>query len=204
MRQQDFASAITYFTQAEQNGYKAKIVEDALANSRFWLIMSEATQAFSQNQFDVADQKFRAALAIDPRSAEALNGLAGLYIKEQQYTTAAIGLPAPHQGSAHFFRRLARPLPRQRARRSKRSGSCHRRAIPAQRSRCPRQGSRIPPHSRRHLSGPRPHRRRRAHSRSRARSAVSRQRQHSQRRHQAPVRRHSHGGQTFSAGRRAL
>ena len=89
MRQQDFASAITYFTQAEQNGYRAKIVEDALANSRFWLIMSEATQAFSQNQFDVADQKFRAALAIDPRSTDALNGLAGLYIKEQQYTTAA-------------------------------------------------------------------------------------------------------------------
>lgn len=89
MRQQDFASAITYFTQAEQNGYKAKAVEDALANSRFWLIMSEATQAFNQNQFDVADQKFRAALAIDPRNSAALNGLAGLYIKEQQYTTAA-------------------------------------------------------------------------------------------------------------------
>ena len=89
MRQQDFASAITNFTQAEQNGYKAKIVEDALANSRFWLILNEATQAFSQNQFNVADQKFRAALAIDPRSTPALNGLAGLYIKEQQYTTAA-------------------------------------------------------------------------------------------------------------------
>jgi tetratricopeptide (TPR) repeat protein len=89
MRQQDFASAITYFTQAEQNGYRPKIVEDALATSRFWLIMGEATQAFSQNQFDVADAKFRAALAIDPRSTPALNGLAGLYIKEQQYTTAA-------------------------------------------------------------------------------------------------------------------
>src|SRR5208282_2749474 len=48
-----------------------------------------ATQAFSQNQFDVADQKFRAALAIDPRNTAALNGLAGLYIKEQQYPTAA-------------------------------------------------------------------------------------------------------------------
>lgn len=89
MRQQDFASAITSFNQAEQNGYKPKIVEDALANSRFWLIMSQATQAFDQNQFDVADQKFRAALAIDPRNMAALNGLAGLYMKEQQYATAA-------------------------------------------------------------------------------------------------------------------
>ena len=89
MRQQDFASAITYFSQSVQNGYNVKIVQDALSNSRFWLIMSEATQAFNQNQFDVADQKFRAALAIDPRNAAALNGLAGLYIKEQQYATAA-------------------------------------------------------------------------------------------------------------------
>jgi tetratricopeptide (TPR) repeat protein len=89
MRQQDFASAITYFNQTEQNGYKPKIVDDALANSRFWLIMNEATQAFDQNQFDIADQKFRAALAIDPRNTAALNGLAGLYIKEQQYATAA-------------------------------------------------------------------------------------------------------------------
>ncbi len=141
MRQQDFASAITNFTQAEQNGYKAKIVEDALANSRFWLILNEATQAFSQNQFNVADQKFRAALAIDPRSTPALNGLAGLYIKEQQYTTAASRLRTPHQGSANFFRWLARPFHCQCTRRSKRSSSCHRRAIPAQRSRCPRQGS---------------------------------------------------------------
>ncbi|MGD1106009.1 MAG: cellulose synthase subunit BcsC-related outer membrane protein [Terracidiphilus sp.] len=89
MRQQDFAAAITFFTQAEQNGYKAKIVQDALATSRFWLTMGEATQAFSQNQFDVADAKYRAALAMNPRSVEALNGLAGLYIKEQQYSTAA-------------------------------------------------------------------------------------------------------------------
>ena len=89
MRQQDFGAAITYFTQAEQSGYKVKIVVDALATSRFWFTMAEATQAFSQNQFDVADAKFRAALAMNPRSVEALNGLAGLYIREQQYTTAA-------------------------------------------------------------------------------------------------------------------
>ncbi|HVN94589.1 MAG TPA: cellulose synthase subunit BcsC-related outer membrane protein [Terracidiphilus sp.] len=89
MHQQDFGAAITYFNQAEQNGYKPKIVEDALANSRFWLIMSQATEAFNENRFDVADQKFRAALAIDPNNTAALNGLAGLYIKERQYPTAA-------------------------------------------------------------------------------------------------------------------
>jgi tetratricopeptide (TPR) repeat protein len=89
MRQQDFGSAITYFTQAEQNGYKAKIVADALATSRFWFTMSEATQAFGQNQLDVAAAKYRDALDMNSRSIEALNGLAGVYIREQQYTTAA-------------------------------------------------------------------------------------------------------------------
>ncbi len=38
-----------------------------------------------QNQLDVAAAKYRAALDMNPRSTEALNGLAGLYIKEQQY-----------------------------------------------------------------------------------------------------------------------
>ncbi len=89
MRQQDFGSAITYLTEAEQHGYKVKIVEDALASSRFWLTMGEATQAFSQNQLDVAAAKFRAALDMNPRSTEALNGLAGVYVKQKQYIIAA-------------------------------------------------------------------------------------------------------------------
>jgi len=89
MRQQDFGSAITYLTQAEQHGYKVKIVSDALSTSRFWFAMGEATQAFSQNQLDVAAQKFRAALNMNPRSTDALNGLAGVYIREQQYILAA-------------------------------------------------------------------------------------------------------------------
>jgi len=89
MQQRNFGGAISYLTQAEQNGYKAKSVEAALDTSRFWYTMDEATQAFEQNQLDVAAAKFRTALGMRPRSPEALNGLAGLYIKEQQYTAAA-------------------------------------------------------------------------------------------------------------------
>ncbi len=89
MQQKNFGGAISYLTQAEQNGYKAQTVEAALATSRFWYTMEEATQAFDQNQFDVAATKFRAALDMKPRSPEALNGLAGLYTKQQQYSTAA-------------------------------------------------------------------------------------------------------------------
>ena len=40
------------------------------------------------NQFDVAAEKYRAALAMRPSSPEALNGLAGLLIKEEHYQQA--------------------------------------------------------------------------------------------------------------------
>ncbi|MGA3332979.1 MAG: cellulose synthase subunit BcsC-related outer membrane protein [Terracidiphilus sp.] len=89
MRQQNFGDAIGYFTQAEQHGYKAETVENALAASRFWQTMGEAEQAFGQNQLDVAAVRYRAALDMNPRSPEALNGLAGVYIRQQQYTAGA-------------------------------------------------------------------------------------------------------------------
>ncbi|UWZ83027.1 cellulose synthase subunit BcsC-related outer membrane protein [Occallatibacter riparius] len=89
MQQQNFGGAVSYLTQAEQNGYKTAVVENALATSRFWYTMGEATQAFDANQLDVAAQKYQEALAMKPKSPEALNGLAGLYIKEQQYQQAA-------------------------------------------------------------------------------------------------------------------
>lgn len=89
MQQSNFGGAIDYLTQAEQNGYKAKAVEDALATSRFWNTMGEATQAFNDNQPDVAQAKFRSALEMRPHSPEALNGLAGVLTRAQQYSAAA-------------------------------------------------------------------------------------------------------------------
>ena len=89
MQQNNFGGAISYLTQAETDGYKARTVLNALATSRFWYTMGEASQAFDDNQLDVAEARYRAALAINPRSPEALNGLAGLLTKEQQYIPAA-------------------------------------------------------------------------------------------------------------------
>jgi cellulose synthase operon protein C len=89
MQQQNFGGAVSYLTQAEQNGYKSATVSNALATSRFWYTMGEASQAFDANQLDVAAQKYKDALAMRPRSVEALNGLAGLYTKELQYEQAA-------------------------------------------------------------------------------------------------------------------
>ncbi len=51
--------------------------------------MGEASQAFDANQLDVAATKYRDALAMRPRSHEALSGLAGLMMKQQQYGDAA-------------------------------------------------------------------------------------------------------------------
>jgi len=89
MQQNNFGGAITYLTQAEQNGFKDKIVDEALVTSRFWFTMSEAAQAFNENQLDVAAAKYRAALVMRPHSQEALNGLAGLLTKEEQYEAAS-------------------------------------------------------------------------------------------------------------------
>jgi tetratricopeptide (TPR) repeat protein len=89
MQQNNFGGAISYLTQAEQSGYKARAVEIALETSRFWYTMGEASQAFDDNQLDVAMAKYKDALAVHPRSPEALIGLAGLLVKEQQYPAAA-------------------------------------------------------------------------------------------------------------------
>ena len=88
MQQNNFGGAISYLTQAEQNGYKAAAVESGLATSRFWYTMGEASQAFNENQLDLAAAKYKEALAMRPRSPEALNGMAGLLTKEQQYAEA--------------------------------------------------------------------------------------------------------------------
>ena len=89
MQQNNFAGAVSYLTQAEQNGYRAKAVEDALVTSRFWYTMGEASQAVEENQFELAASKYQQALAMRAGSPEALNGLAGLYMKEEQYGQAA-------------------------------------------------------------------------------------------------------------------
>jgi len=89
MQQKNFGGAISYLTQAEQNGYKTRVVEDGLLTSRFWYTMGGATQAFDENKFDLAGNKFRSALDLRPRSPEALNGLAGLLTRQQHYSAAA-------------------------------------------------------------------------------------------------------------------
>ena len=89
MQQNNFADAITYLSRAEANGFKDRAVVDGLATSRFWFTMGEAAQALDQNRLDEAAARYHDALQMRPRSPEALNGLAGLLTKEQQYALAA-------------------------------------------------------------------------------------------------------------------
>jgi tetratricopeptide (TPR) repeat protein len=90
IEQKNFADAINYLTRAEASGFKDRAVEDALAALRFSLLMGQATEAVNANQFDAAGAKFREALEFRPRSPEALNGLAALLTRQQQYGGAAL------------------------------------------------------------------------------------------------------------------
>jgi tetratricopeptide (TPR) repeat protein len=89
MQQNNFADAISYLEQAETNGFKDSSVSEGLATSRFWFTMGQASLAFDVNQLDVAEEKYKAALDMRPRSPEALNGLAGVYTKNEQFQPAA-------------------------------------------------------------------------------------------------------------------
>jgi tetratricopeptide (TPR) repeat protein len=89
MTQQNFSGAIDFFNLAIRHGYKAKIVVDGLASARFWLAMSQAAQAFSENQLEVAAANYREAIELSPRHPDALTGLAGVYVKARQFTAAA-------------------------------------------------------------------------------------------------------------------
>jgi cellulose synthase operon protein C len=89
MRQNNFAGAISYLTQAEQSGFKDATVENALEGSRFWLTMGEASQAIADRRLDEAESRYRAALTMRPSSPEALAGLAGLMVRQQQFAPAA-------------------------------------------------------------------------------------------------------------------
>ena len=109
IEQKNLADAVNYLTRAEASGFKERAVEDALAASRFSLLMDQATQAVNANQFDAAGARFREALLLRPRSPEALNGLAGLLTRQQQYAQAVLiydQLTKAQQDSAAGWRGL--------------------------------------------------------------------------------------------------
>lgn len=84
MQQSNFGAALSFLEQAKQEGAADVGVDTALATSRFWFTMGEASAAFNENDLPTAEQKYQAALTLRPDSPEALEGLGGTLLKAQQ------------------------------------------------------------------------------------------------------------------------
>ena len=83
---------------------KTRTVEDALATSRFWYTMGEASQAFDENQFDVAAAKYRAALANAPAQPRGAQRAGRPAHQSSSNTPPPPHLRAVDQGSARLAR----------------------------------------------------------------------------------------------------
>ncbi|HEX3985463.1 MAG TPA: cellulose synthase subunit BcsC-related outer membrane protein [Acidobacteriaceae bacterium] len=84
MKQGNFGAAAQFFEQAEQNGLSVPLIRESLEAARFWDAMQQGTMAMNANRLDEAAKEYQAALALRPRSLDALTGLAGLYMKAQE------------------------------------------------------------------------------------------------------------------------
>jgi predicted Zn-dependent protease len=84
MKANNFGGAISYFSQAEQDGLHARVIENSLATSRFWYTMQQAANALGNNQLQAAERGYADALQMRHNSPDALAGLAGVYMKAQE------------------------------------------------------------------------------------------------------------------------
>ncbi|GGH13568.1 hypothetical protein GCM10011586_33520 [Silvibacterium dinghuense] len=88
MKQGNFADAVHYLEQAEQNGSHDHAVENSLVTARFWNTMQQGTAALNDNRTADAIASYQAALALRPDAPEALEGLSGAYMKAGQFVDA--------------------------------------------------------------------------------------------------------------------
>ena len=75
MKRQDFTEAARYLERARTAG--ARGLDDAIATSRFWEMMSHAGDALNAGDTTTATDDYRSALALKPSSPDATEGLAG-------------------------------------------------------------------------------------------------------------------------------
>src|SRR5574340_80160 len=84
MKQEDFGSATEYFEAAKAAEPDNKLVAEALETARFWKFMKDGTNAFNGTQYKEAERAYRGALAMRPKSPEALQALGGTLLKRGQ------------------------------------------------------------------------------------------------------------------------
>ena len=88
MQQANFGGAISFLVQAKQDGSKDPGLDAALATARFWFTMGEGSIALNQENLPAAEKQYRIALEMRPASVEALEGLGGTLLREQQSEAA--------------------------------------------------------------------------------------------------------------------
>ena len=84
MQQSNFGGAISFLEQAKQDGARDAGLDSALESARFYSVMSQGSTALNEDDLTMAEQQYRAALALRPSSPEALEGLGGTLLKAQQ------------------------------------------------------------------------------------------------------------------------
>ena len=83
MQQANFGGALSFLTQAKQDGSKDPGIDGAIETSRFFYTLGEGSIGLNENDLPMAEKNYRAALAMRPNSQEALEGLGGTLLKAQ-------------------------------------------------------------------------------------------------------------------------
>ena len=91
MKQSNFAEAASDFEKSQANGGHDHTIAQGLDTARFYAVMAEASAAANNNQLDVAQRDYQRALEMRPNSPDALDGIGGLMLKEQQ-PAQAVGI----------------------------------------------------------------------------------------------------------------
>ena len=82
MKQEDFASAITYLEKAKALAPdEARKLDTSIQAAKFWNYLQQGSKALADNQINEAEHNFREALNLRPKSLDALRGLAGTRMK---------------------------------------------------------------------------------------------------------------------------
>jgi tetratricopeptide (TPR) repeat protein len=84
MKEERFVDAVSYFESALNSEPKNKTITDALATAKFWQHMKAGADYLNADATTDAVSEFRAAVALRPESVEALEALAGSYLKQQR------------------------------------------------------------------------------------------------------------------------
>ena len=90
MKQEDFAAALSFFEASKQASPEtAHLIQQPMETARFWSTVKQATAALAENRVEDAIHGYQEALQLRAGSTEAMQGLAGAYMKKRDPASAA-------------------------------------------------------------------------------------------------------------------